>query len=182
MIKNSATMDLENDHVNILRLTGVMEKITKASEPEITDLETVVYLIQNYADGFHHAKEEKILFPFLSKKGFSQQQGPVAVMLADHVRGRNYTKGMAAGIALCKQGDPSALEQVFLNMTGYINLLRNHIAKENNILFRMADQVLTVENHAGLLKEYSGVIPLTQKGGGLIEYLDDIERLDKKYH
>jgi len=103
-------------------------------------------------------------------------------MLADHIRGRNYTKGMADSIALCKQGDASALEQVFLNMTGYVNLLRNHIAKENNILFRMADQVLTVENHAGLLKEFSTVIPITQNGGGLTDYLTDIERLDKKYH
>lgn len=179
---NSATKDLENDHVNILRLTDVMEKITKAGEPDIADLETVVYLIRNYADGFHHAKEEKILFPFLSEKGFSQQQGPVAVMLAEHTQGRNYTKGMADSIVLFKQGDASALEQVFLNMTGYVNLLRNHIAKENNILFKMADNVLTVENHAGLLKEYSTVIPLTQKGGRLTDYLNAIERLDKKYN
>jgi len=179
---NSATKDLENDHFHILRLTDVMEKIIKAGHPDLDDLETVVYLIQNYADGFHHTKEERILFPFLSEKGFSQQQGPVAVMLADHIRGRNYTKGMADSIALCKQGDASALEQVFLNMTGYVNLLRNHIAKENNILFRMADQVLTVENHAGLLKEFSTVIPITQNGGGLTDYLTDIERLDKKYH
>jgi len=181
MLMNSATKDLENDHFHILRLTDVMEKITKAKAPDIADLETVVYLIRNYADGFHHAKEERILFPFLSEKGFSQQQGPVAVMLADHIRGRHYTKGMADSIALCKQGDASALGQVFLNMTGYVSLLRNHIAKENNILFRMADQVLTIENHSGLLKEYSHVIPLTRKGGGITEYLNDIERLEKKY-
>ncbi len=182
MIMNSATKDLENDHVHILRLTDVMEKITKTNSPDIADLETVVYLIRNYADGFHHAKEERILFPFLSEKGFSQQQGPVAVMLAEHIQGRNYTKGMADGIALSKQGDASGLALVLLNMNGYVNLLRNHIAKENNILFRMADKVLTDENHAGLLKKYSDVIPLTQKGGGLTEYLNTIEQLDKKYH
>jgi hemerythrin-like domain-containing protein len=182
MIMISATKDLENDHVHILRLTDVMEKITKAIQPDLDDLETVVYLIRNYADGFHHAKEEKILFPFLSEKGFSQQQGPVAVMLSEHTQGRNFTQGMADGIARCKQGDASGLEQVLLNMTGYVSLLRNHIAKENNILFRMADKVLTDENHAGLLKAYSDVIPLTRKGGGITEYLNDIERLDKKYN
>jgi hemerythrin-like domain-containing protein len=67
-------------------------------------------------------------------------------------------------------------------MTAYVSLLRNHIAKENNILFSMADQVLTIENHASLLKDYSGVIPLTRKGGGITEYLNDIERLEKKYN
>lgn len=178
---NSATKDLENDHVNILHLLDVMEKITKDNIPDIADLEAVVYLIRNYADGFHHAKEEQILFPSLSEKGFSQQQGPVAVMLSEHTQGRNYVKGMADSIALLKQGDKSVLEQVFLNMTGYVNLLRNHIAKENNILFRMADKVLTAEDHTELLKKYSAVIPITQKGGGLVEYLKDIDRLDKKY-
>src|SRR5512133_649080 len=181
MMINSATKDLENDHVNILHLLDVMEKISKVSSPDIADLEAVVYLIRNYADGFHHAKEEQILFPSLAEKGFSQQQGPVAVMLSEHTQGRNYVKGMADNIALLKQGDNSALEPVYLNMTGYVNLLRNHIAKENNILFRMADKVLTVEDHTELLKKYSLVIPVTQNGGGLSEYLSDIERLDKIY-
>jgi len=79
------------------------------------------------------------------------------------------------------EGDASALEQVFQNMTGYVNLLRNHIAKENNILFRMADKVLSTEDHAGLLKEYAAVIPATLNGGGLADYLSDIDRLDHKY-
>ena len=176
---SSATKDLENDHVHILRLTDIMEKITKANAPDISDLETIVYLIRNYADGFHHAKEEKILFPFLSEKGFSRQQGPVAVMLSEHTQGRNYVQGMADSIILYKNGDLSALEQVFINMTGYVNLLRNHISKENNILFRMADKVLADEDHAALLNEYSAVIPVTHKGGGLTEYLEEIDLLEK---
>ena len=60
---NTATKDLENDHIHILRLTDVMEKMTKTDAPDISDLESIVYLIRNYADGFHHAKEENILFP-----------------------------------------------------------------------------------------------------------------------
>ena len=78
----------------------------------------VVYLIRNYADGFHHAKEEKILFPALEVKGFSPHQGPVAVMLSEHIQGRNFVKGMAENIALYKKGNLPALEQVFINMTG----------------------------------------------------------------
>ncbi len=61
-------------------------------------------------------------------------------MLSEHIQGRNFVKGMAENIALYKEGDMPALEQVFINMTGYVNLLRTHISKENNILFRMADQ------------------------------------------
>jgi hemerythrin-like domain-containing protein len=178
---NTATKDLENDHVYILRLTDVMEKITKTESPDCSDLEAVVYLIRNYADGFHHGKEEKILFPALEVKGFSPHQGPVAVMLSEHVQGRNFVKEMAEYIALYKKNDIKALEKVFINMTGYVNLLRNHISKENNILFRMADRVLSAEDHKTLLDRYASVTPATVNGGGIPEYISDLERLEKKY-
>lgn len=178
---NTATKDLENDHIHILRLTDVMEKITKTDAPDCSDLEAVVYLIRNYADGFHHGKEEKILFPALEAKGFSPSQGPVAVMLSEHIQGRNFVKGMAENIALYKKGDLPALEQVFINMTDYVNLLRNHISKENNILFRMADRVLSAEDHEALLNRYASVTPVTENGGGIPEYISDIEKLEEKY-
>ena len=178
---NTATKDLENDHIHILRLTDVMEKITKTDTPDFSDLEAVVYLITNYADGFHHGKEEKILFPALEAKGFSPNQGPVAVMLSEHIQGRNFVKAMAESIALYKKSDTPALEQVFINMTGYVNLLRNHISKENNILFRMADKVLSEADHETLLNKYASVTPVTENGGDIPEYLSDIERLEKKY-
>jgi hemerythrin-like domain-containing protein len=178
---NTATKDLENDHVHILRLTDIMEKITKTDAPDCSDLETVVYLIRNYADGFHHEKEEKILFPALADKGFSPSQGPVAVMLSEHIQGRNFVNEMAGYIALYKKNDKQALEKVFKNMAGYVDLLRNHITKENNILFRMADRVLSEEDHKTLLDRYASVAPATANGGGIPEYISDIERLEKKY-
>ena len=178
---NTATKDLENDHIYILRLTDVMEKITKTDAPDSSDLEAVVYLIRNYADGFHHEKEEKILFPALEGKGFSPRQGPVAVMLSEHVQGRNFVKEMAEYTALYKKNDKLALQNVFINMKGYVDLLRNHIAKENNILFRMADRVLSEEDHKTLLDRYASVAPATVSGGGIPEYISDIERLENKY-
>ncbi len=178
----TATKDLENDHIHILRLTDVMEKIAKTEAPDSSDLEAVVYLIRNYADGFHHEKEERILFPALEVKGFSPNQGPVAVMLSEHVQGRNFVKRMAENIALYKENDLTALEQVFINMTGYVNLLRNHISKENNILFRMADRVLSEEDHKTILNRYASVTPVTENGGGIREYIAEIERLEEKYN
>jgi len=101
----TATQNLEEDHVYILRLIDVMERMSQSSGGSVKDFETVVYLIKNFADGVHHAKEENLLFPMMVKKGFSNQQGPVSVMLQDHIQGRNYVKGMADGINRLKEGD-----------------------------------------------------------------------------
>ena len=153
----TATKNLENDHVNILRLIDVMEQMVLTVSTELSHIEMAVSLIKNYADGFHHAKEEKLLFPMLVTKGFSNDQGPVAVMLHDHVEGRLFVKEMTETIATIKQGESSAFTRLYENMQGYIDLLRAHISKENNVLFRMADEALTPEEQLALLTGFAAV-------------------------
>ena len=152
---NTATKNLEDDHVHILKLIDVMEHITQTENPDTDHLEKIVYIIRNFADGLHHAKEENLFFPLLAEKGFSPTQGPVAVMLHEHVLGRNFVKGMAENITLFKSGNKAAIGEIFRNMNGYSELLRNHISKENNILFRMADKALSESDQNNLLNKFT---------------------------
>jgi hemerythrin-like domain-containing protein len=179
---STATKNLETDHIHILRLIDVMEHITKLPDPDIKHLEQIVEMIKSYADGFHHAKEENLFFPLLATKGFSPEQGPVAVMLHEHVLGRNFVKGMADKIDLYKNGNKAALKKIYENMNGYIELLRNHIAKENNILFRMADNVLTEQDHKNLLKQFEKVENSQLCGGVLKDCIEQIEKLAASYN
>ena len=96
---NTATKNLEDDHVHILQLIEVMERIIGSENPDISHIESIVDIIRNFADGLHHAKEENQFFPFLAERGFSSHQGPVAVMLHEHVRGRDFVKGIADNIS-----------------------------------------------------------------------------------
>ena len=154
---NTATANLENDHIHILRLIDVMEQITKRQEADVAHLEMIVDLIRNFSDGLHHAKEEKLLFPKMVEKGYSFQQGPVAVMMHDHVQGRNFVKEIVDNISLYKTGNKDAVNGIYKNMQGYVDLLRAHITKENNILFRMADNVLSNEEQILLLEQFKKV-------------------------
>jgi len=173
----TATQNLENDHVQILRLIEVMEWITKSADPNVDDLETVVKVIREFADGLHHAKEEQLLFPLMVEKGFSIQTGPVAVMLHDHEEGRNYVKGMAENIALFKKGEPDSLLAVYSNMLGYSDLLKNHIGKENNVLFRMADKAFTSAEQESLLLDFTKVENKQESGCSKDDYVALIDRL-----
>jgi len=154
---NSATKNLEDDHVSILKLIDVMEMMTRKTDPKIDDLEEAVDLIKNFADGLHHAKEESLLFPLLGEHGFSSEFGPVAAMLSDHAQGRNYVKEITENIRLLKLGELSSMNLVYRNMLWYGQLLRNHIAKENNVLFRMADDVLSAVDQQSLLKQFEKI-------------------------
>jgi hemerythrin-like domain-containing protein len=152
---NTATQNLENDHVYILRLIDSMEAMSEQHCTNTEHLEIAVNLIRKFVDGFHHAKEEKLLFPMMITKGFSDQQGPVAAMLSEHELGRMYAAEMAKNIELLKQGKTTVLVKIYSNMKSYGILLRNHIAKENNVLFRMADQVLNFNEQQILLADFA---------------------------
>lgn len=177
----TATINLEDDHVHILRLIRVMDQITGTDDPDVNHLETIVNLIRNFADGLHHAKEENIFFPFIAAKGFSLTQGPVAVMLHEHVLGRDFVKGIAENISLYKNGNKQALNDIYRNMSDYSELLQSHIGKENNILFRMADRVLSEADNNDLVKKFEEA----EKDHSPVEspehYIKEIENLASFY-
>jgi len=177
----TASQNLENDHVYILQLIDVMEQMVMNCTTETSHLELMVSLIRNYADAFHHAKEENLFFPLLVQKGFSNEQGPVAVMLHDHVVGRNFVKGMSTGIDKYKLGDDSALSEIYLNMQGYIDLLRAHIGKENNVLFRMADRMLSDAEQEDLLTKFASVENTDFSNGQIQQFIIEIEGLEVIY-
>lgn len=179
---NTATKNLEDDHVHILRLIDVMEYITRSENPDISHLESIVDIIRNFADGIHHAKEENLFFPFLAERGFSTTQGPVAVMLQEHMQGRNFLKGIADNITLYKNGNKEALNEIYRNMTGYAELLRNHIGKENNILFRMADRVLSESDHLNLLGKFEEAERNHVSTSGSEDYIERIQKLVSHYN
>ena len=154
---NTATQSLEDDHIHILRLTDIMLAMVEQKCTETDHFELVVNLIRNFADGLHHVKEEELLFPLLGEKGFSPEHGPVAVMLMEHVQGRNFVKGISEGIAELKKGDNGAIQQIYENLSGYAILLQNHISKENNILFRMADQMFSADEQQTLIEQFAVV-------------------------
>jgi len=175
------TANLENDHVYILRLCDVMEKMAQAGNIDPEHLERVVSLIRNFADGLHHKKEEDLLFPKMAEKGFSPLQGPVAVMLHEHEEGRKYVRGIADNIELYKSGDGEAAEVIRNNLLGYAGLLKNHIAKENNILFRMADNALSAEEQETLSAEFDKAEKSLAPGGSSSQYIAQIEELADKF-
>lgn len=177
----TATQNLESDHVQILRLVEVMERITESTNPDVEHLELIVKIIREFSDGIHHAKEEQLLFPLMVQKGFSDQTGPVAVMLHDHVEGRNFVKEMAENISLFKQGNSAALKALYSYMLAYTDLLKNHIAKENNVLFRMADNVFTKAEQESLLLDFAKVEEKAGNGTRKVDYLTMIDQLAKDY-
>ena len=97
----------------------------------------VVDFTQNFTDVCHHTKEEKSLFPALEAAGLPSNMGPIPVMLADHKRAREIGQSMEASARqYLASGDSAALIR---DMEQYVEHVTEHLWKENNRLFVMAD-------------------------------------------
>jgi hemerythrin-like domain-containing protein len=173
----TATKNLEDDHIYILKLTDVMRAVTCSETPDIRHIEDIIDIIRNFADGLHHAKEENLFFPALESKGFSDRQGPVAVMLHEHIEGRNFVKGIADNLELYKKGNRATLEKINQNMSGYADLLVNHITKENNILFHMADNALSDIEQKKLEEQFDTLEQNRPVGSKVNDYINRIKSL-----
>ncbi len=110
--------------------------------------------LKGFADAWHHGKEEDILFRRMVERGFSAEAGPVAVMLHEHRQGRELVGRIAAVGA--GEGPVAAEERAsFLAASrGFVPLLRQHIQKEDNILYPMSARVLTPEEFERMLADF----------------------------
>jgi hemerythrin-like domain-containing protein len=150
-----ASDDLRRDHRVIEKVLTVLERLTERPiEGSIEAWRRALDFIRNFADKCHHLKEEKIFFPALEERGIPREGGPIGIMLMEHEEGRGYVKLMAAALALTEE-DPQADETSLIdNARAYLRLLRQHIRKEEEILFELADEILTREEQNRLLREF----------------------------
>jgi hemerythrin-like domain-containing protein len=151
------TQVLMAEHELILEALDALEKkvaaIQAGAAPDRAYFDKAVNFLRGFADKCHHGKEENLLFKRMTERGFPVQGGPIAVMLSEHETGRAFIRGIAEGAAKLGAG-PVAAKQIVENARGYIDLLRAHIGKENNVLFPMADRALSPEDQAYLTKEF----------------------------
>ncbi len=151
------TNKLIKEHRLILKyidlLLNYLEQLSKeeSNDKRLEQLKNFVDFIQNYADKYHHAKEENILFKYMEEPGVLTHCNPLPVMMNDHQEGRNYVKHLLFAI---KNNDKKIAVS---NAYAWANLLRDHIGKEDNILYVMAEEGLTQNQKECIAKEYEKV-------------------------
>lgn len=157
-MKRDVTQRLKDEHQLILRMLALLEKKAELTADGLFRdysfyLEAVDF-IRNFADRFHHAKEEEILFEALIENGMPRANSPVAAMLMEHDQGRAFVRGMEVAATCALNGEKGQDGTIVENALGYIELLREHIAKEDEILYPLAERVLPDEKREAIAAGY----------------------------
>jgi hemerythrin-like domain-containing protein len=143
----TATEVLMKEHQAILKMVEASETVAKRLKEGEKVPADILAAFQEFfkifADQCHHGKEEDIFFPLLEARGMPKRGGPLGVMLNEHEVGRALVREMhqaAEAYATGAEGSGAHWAQA---AEQYAALLRSHIDKEDNVLFPMAERLLS---------------------------------------
>jgi hemerythrin-like domain-containing protein len=179
-MKTDITRPLVEEHKLILRMIGLLEK--NAAETAAGRYQNWQFyrdgidFIRNYADRFHHAKEEDLLFTALIENGMPRENSPVAAMLMEHDLGRTYISALEAALAEAMDGDTGRFQAIADNALGYAALLREHIDKEDGILYPLSERVIPESMRSALLDGYRKAETRVPTG-----FAEQYERIVERY-
>lgn len=128
---------------SVLEVLGAYAQSVRDGAPaDRATLERFAEFFSRFADRRHHGKEEDVLFAALRQHGMPVDRGPLGVMLAEHDEGRRHVRAIAS---LARGSGPLTAEEqrdFVEHARAFVPLLGNHIVKEDNVLYPMAERLL----------------------------------------
>jgi hemerythrin-like domain-containing protein len=145
---------LKSEHRIIEKVLDALE-LAAGRDVHAGFYQRAIEFLSAFADRCHHGKEEDRLFPCLERCGIPRDGGPIGVMCAEHVIGRAHIGRMREHLEAARIGD------LRIESLEYVALMRQHIAKEDHVLFEMARHVMGPSDARRVSREFDEV-----DGGG----------------
>jgi len=129
-----------DEHEVICQTEGIIENLDKNWEADAeqykTTVATLITFFREYADGYHHRKEEEVLFPAINDHPDFVLQEMIEEFETHHEDFRSYTSLIEMAL---EEGD---YEKAQKGLNNYIQDLLDHIAAENDELFVLAETLM----------------------------------------
>jgi len=163
---------LVDEHVLIKRWIALIPEVVNNLDVESEKGRQLILdgidMIRSYADKFHHAKEEDILFKY-----FDENLDILKVMHEDHTHARSLVKEMLDALEKRDQ------KTIAKNLMAYRELLTEHIRKEDEILYPWMDSQLSTHQVGELFSKFDEADQ--QISVSTDKYENFIDRLEKKF-
>ncbi len=170
---------LINDHAVIEKALVLLEKQAERSDGmNLQIARALIDVIWEFGEQCHNQREEQIYFPFLLKKGMPPQ-GPIGVMLQEHQSEREYIAQIKIMFDTFEREKklPERFQRV---VAEYADLTKNHIWKENDILYPMGRRMISPDDEKHLMQEFLRLEKETIGEGGFLRYQTLVNSLEKQ--
>jgi hemerythrin-like domain-containing protein len=130
------------------QLKAMSLSILRGNEVSVVDFKKAIYFSKNFADKYHHQKEEKILFRVMM-----DTLPPIATqlirggMMIEHDLGRLHAKTILEAVEEYEKNPSDELKlDIIANSICYGALLARHIDKEDAAVYQFAIRSLSEDN------------------------------------
>ena len=138
---------LVDEHTLIQKWVTLIPEVIKNLDVESKEARQIILdgidFIRSYADKYHHAKEEDILFKY-----FDENLDIIKTMHQDHETARGYVRAISEAL------DRKDKETIVKNLENYHALLTEHIKKENEILYPWLERNLSIRQIGELFLKF----------------------------
>jgi len=175
-----------DEHQVILKTLKTARKMCKNilnnDNWEVEDFFKIIDFVRNYADKYHHGKEEVFLFKYMGEElRPSVTEGPIKGMLIEHDLGRLYMTRLEEALINFKNGENDARLDIIANTICYTHLLNHHITTEDNTLYPFANNRLKPETLKRLEEEVERIEVSSEGKETQEKYINLVNELEKKY-
>jgi hemerythrin-like domain-containing protein len=149
------------EHKTMLRMADVLDSMSRKASDGGTydqeDVKAILHILRVFGDDCHQAKEEGALFPVFATVCNPSEYAAVRHMLFEHAQDRSLIKGMEDAVHRSNAAQFAEYAQRLATT------LRNHIYKEDNILFEKINGALSKDDDARVVLDFEGFDRESQK-------------------
>jgi hemerythrin-like domain-containing protein len=152
------TQTLINEHVLIIKGLGFLkiarDQIEKNQYPPGEFFQKAVPFFRNYADQYHHYKEEFLMFGFLARKKEGLLDLEIGALRHQHEIGRRFLTKIEKSIIGFEMKNEIAITSLLENLASFCSVLSRHIFMEDHLFFPMVEKELSKHDKITLMDQF----------------------------
>lgn len=136
---------LESEHRRIESVLSALETFAPSLDGSAASLHELVRFmtfLRGYIDGYHHEREETVLFAALVSSGFNAVVGPIAHLRDQHREEARLLLRFEMAASAPEPWDPTAVRAISDAALAFATFSRAHMDKEQTLLFPVAEHDL----------------------------------------
>ncbi|MEK7449361.1 MAG: hemerythrin domain-containing protein [Planctomycetota bacterium] len=174
---------LEKEHRIIDKFLDALERLAGRirlyRQVDITILMKSLEFMKHFTDRCHYQKEEDIIFPEMQERGLSPNYGPLGVLIHEHEAERAYARQIEEGLKRWQDGESEAINDIINGLVNYVTVGREHLQKENNILYPMVKKIFSGKGNKKLQSDFNQFEQRKMGGSLCCKYHNLADDIDK---
>lgn len=136
---------LKHEHLMIMKVVDAIDVLRQrqatGASMDVHLFKEIIEFMHGFADRCHHAKEEDLLFPAMVALGVPESGCPIGGLKHEHAQGRELVIKLEKAVELYATEPKRARGIADDTITKMVQLYTNHIWKEDNMVFPMAEKL-----------------------------------------